>query len=246
MAHTGYLRRSLAKMTAWDFRLPDLLAQLIRWPWTVFNEEMRNHFLRKDLTAFDKVLQWDMKTWFPEQALMKLDRLSMAHGLEARCPFADHRLAEILFQMPLGVLVALSANKNVLRRKYQQGRPYLSKKKRAFYLPFHQRYRAVDRLQEETLTPEVIKAGGVFKYDAIAKLLKGKEHSPLLVEKQVTSIVALMQWMKNTVEIKKRRTLWDKTRLDVTVLLPCFNETRSASGGCTGHPCGIRQYKIFL
>lgn len=185
------------------FYTSDFAAQLSDGP-DGFNEEMRNHFLRKDLTAFDKVLQWDMKTWFPEQALMKLDRLSMAHGLEARCPFADHRLAEILFQMPLGVYKVLSANKNVLRRKYQQGRPYLSKKKRAFYLPFHQRYRAAfDRLQEETLTPEVIKAGGVFKYDAIAKLLKGKEHSPLLVEKQVTSIVALMQWMKNTVEIKE-------------------------------------------
>ncbi len=62
------------------------------------DQEMRAHFFEKDLSIFDKVLRWDLKHWFPEQTLMKLDRLTMAHSLEGRCPFADHHLLEFLFQ----------------------------------------------------------------------------------------------------------------------------------------------------
>ncbi|MEK7265766.1 MAG: asparagine synthase (glutamine-hydrolyzing), partial [Pseudomonadota bacterium] len=40
----------------------------------------------------------DIETWLPGRMLTKVDRASMAHGLEVRAPFLDHRLAEWAFR----------------------------------------------------------------------------------------------------------------------------------------------------
>lgn len=42
----------------------------------------------------------DIETWLPGRMLTKVDRASMAHGLEVRAPFLDHRLAEWAFKLP--------------------------------------------------------------------------------------------------------------------------------------------------
>jgi asparagine synthase (glutamine-hydrolysing) len=42
----------------------------------------------------------DSCTRLPDHPVMLLDRMSMAHGLEARSPFLDHRLAEYCATLP--------------------------------------------------------------------------------------------------------------------------------------------------
>jgi asparagine synthase (glutamine-hydrolysing) len=44
------------------------------------------------------------------------DRNSMAHGIEARVPFLDHRLAELAFSLPANELIRRGRTKDVLRR----------------------------------------------------------------------------------------------------------------------------------
>ena len=42
----------------------------------------------------------DLKVYMPNDPLVKVDRMSMAHGLEVRSPFLDRRLVELAFRIP--------------------------------------------------------------------------------------------------------------------------------------------------
>ena len=42
----------------------------------------------------------DLKVYLPNDPLVKVDRMSMAHGLEVRCPLLDRRVVELAFRIP--------------------------------------------------------------------------------------------------------------------------------------------------
>ncbi len=48
----------------------------------------------------DKMLYSDCMVRMPDHPVMILDRMTMAHGLESRAPFFDHKLAEFCAQIP--------------------------------------------------------------------------------------------------------------------------------------------------
>lgn len=161
------------------------------------HEEMRAHFSRSDTSALDKVMQWDLKTWFPNQTLMKLDRLSMAHSLEGRCPYADYRLIEFLLKIPYGIFNACSHNKRVVRILYQKNASFLPVKKQAFYLPMHNKFNAkAEELIQATLNRKAMEEIGFFRYSFVESLLRNRAASPLLTDKQIMCLVVLLVWLK--------------------------------------------------
>jgi asparagine synthase (glutamine-hydrolysing) len=53
----------------------------------------------------DRMLHADTRLRLPDHPVMILDRTSMAHGLEARAPFMDHKLAEFAARLPVRLKV---------------------------------------------------------------------------------------------------------------------------------------------
>lgn len=57
----------------------------------------------------------DLKVYLPNDPLVKVDRMSMAHGLEVRCPLLDHRLVELAFRIPASQKQRGTHGKTLLR-----------------------------------------------------------------------------------------------------------------------------------
>jgi len=57
----------------------------------------------------------DLATWVPEDLLVKVDRATMAHGLEARPPFLDHVLVEAVLGLPANDRWRPGRDKPILR-----------------------------------------------------------------------------------------------------------------------------------
>ncbi len=62
-----------------------------------------------------RMLHFSRAVFMREDLLMKVDRMTMAHGLEARVPYLDHRLAEVSAGLAPNVLLAGGRTKAVLR-----------------------------------------------------------------------------------------------------------------------------------
>jgi asparagine synthase (glutamine-hydrolysing) len=82
-------------------------------------------------------LYLDINTYLPEDLLVKMDIATMAHSLEARVPFLDHQLMELVAQIPSQFKLNGSRAKFILKRAYSDFLPraILRRKKMGFGVP---------------------------------------------------------------------------------------------------------------
>ena len=88
-------------------------------------------------SAVQRAQYADLKVYMPNDPLVKVDRMSMAHGLEIRCPLLDHRLVELAFQIPTDRKMPNGEPKWLLRSLAERRLPkqILALPKRGFTAP---------------------------------------------------------------------------------------------------------------
>jgi asparagine synthase (glutamine-hydrolysing) len=64
----------------------------------------------------DRLLYADTVTYLPGDLLVKMDRMTMAHSLEARSPFLDHRVLELAASLPPGYKLRGGTGKYILKK----------------------------------------------------------------------------------------------------------------------------------
>ena len=101
-------------------------------------DTFRHHFEAvQDCHWLDQAMYVDIKTWLVDDILYKVDRASMAHSLEVRAPFLDHRLVEFAASLPPNLKLR-GLRKKHLFKKCMQGRlpsAIINAKKEGFSAP---------------------------------------------------------------------------------------------------------------
>ena len=105
-----------------------------------------------------QLLYLNLKTYLLDDLLVKMDRCSMAHGLEARSPFLDLALLEYAFSLPDAMKLRWGRTKVVLRRAFADlvPEPILRRGKMGFGVPLRAWFTTDlrDYLREVLLAPE--------------------------------------------------------------------------------------------
>jgi asparagine synthase (glutamine-hydrolysing) len=71
-------------------------------------------------TRLDRILNTDIETYLPDDLLVKLDRASMAHSMEARSPFLDHELVEFAAKIPAKYKWRHGKKKSILKQAFRK------------------------------------------------------------------------------------------------------------------------------
>lgn len=67
-------------------------------------------------SVLQKAMYADLTVYLPNDVLVKVDRMSMQHGLEVRSPLLDHRIVEFGFRVPASRKMPHLAPKHLLRQ----------------------------------------------------------------------------------------------------------------------------------
>lgn len=111
------------------------------------SEKDQPHQLADRYSTLDEISQmmWvDFHTYLPDDILVKVDRMSMAHGLEVRSPFLDQKVVESVMKMPIGLKLKGFETKSILRKAFRDLLPaqITQRKKHGFMIPLGDWFKA--------------------------------------------------------------------------------------------------------
>ena len=95
------------------------------------------HLFDESLEPLEALTLVHQTTSLPDDMLVKIDRMSMAHSLELRAPFLDHRLAELANRMSFDVKLPGGRTKAVLKKAMEPyfPREFLWRRKQGLDVP---------------------------------------------------------------------------------------------------------------
>jgi asparagine synthase (glutamine-hydrolysing) len=138
-----------------------------------------------------------------DDLLVKTDRASMAHSLEARVPFLDPLVTHLAFALPTRLKVRGLAKKILLRKALEPLLPQevVHGRKRGFSIPAAAWLRGeLEPFARETLSPESLRRQGFFQPAPVTRLLDehvaGKEDW----SRQLWGLLAFTLWYERHVE----------------------------------------------
>jgi asparagine synthase (glutamine-hydrolysing) len=147
----------------------------------------------------NRYLWLDQQYYLPDDILYKCDRMSMAHSLEVRPPFLDHRIVEFAARLPENLKIRNATLKVVLRHLMRGKLPaaVLKRKKEGFDIPAHDWLRGVLRpLLLDTLTRENVENSNLFDWNVIERLLHNHLHRHANLGYHLWGLLTLFLWMK--------------------------------------------------
>jgi asparagine synthase (glutamine-hydrolysing) len=122
----------------------------------------------------DKMLYTDMMTRMPEQLLMLVDHMTMAHSLEDRSPLLEHRVVEYAAAIPANLKIKGNRLKHIFREVAKDflPPPLLSRSKQGFSFPLAYWMKSeLGNLLQDLFMRSRLAEEGYFRRDYMMELL---------------------------------------------------------------------------
>jgi asparagine synthase (glutamine-hydrolysing) len=142
----------------------------------------------------------DFETYLPADLLTKVDRCTMAHGVESRAPFLRAELVEHAFALPESARLRGATGKWVLKRAAAEllPRQITSRRKQGFSPPFSSWARGPLRgLVLDSLSPARLAAAGVLDPAAVQPLLRAHLEGHEDRGRTLWTLLSLQSWAEH-------------------------------------------------
>lgn len=145
----------------------------------------------------------DLHTFLPHNVLEYGDRMSMAHGLEVRLPFTDHKLVELAMRLPARLKLRGSQTKHILRTAMRPRLPaqILQRSKLGLNPPLGIWLRGeLAPLIDQHLSPVAVRRTGWFRPEAVAQLIGDFRSGRRDYSLHLWALLVLEQWRRQVLE----------------------------------------------
>lgn len=150
----------------------------------------RNDYLNRVLWSY-------ARTYLMDEVLVKVDRASMAHGLEVRTPFLDTALVEYVMNLPYRYKYSGFTGKRLLKSVMRGKLPdsIIDRKKKGFGIPLARWLRTdLNPLMHELLSDDALKKSAVFNAGPIQRLIAEHESGTADHRKKLWTLIVFQLW----------------------------------------------------
>jgi asparagine synthase (glutamine-hydrolysing) len=176
---------------------------------SLYDEEFRRHLTRRAedylrelydeslRSDYDRAFAADFLSYLPEDLLVKVDRASMAHGLECRSPFLDQELVEFASSLPPHWKINDRGMKRILKDAVEDWFPagFLERPKMGFSVPIGKWFRGELRpFVEAKLLNGPLDDLRLFKRPALRNMLDEHFSGARDHQSQIWNVLMLALW----------------------------------------------------
>lgn len=173
------------------------------------------------LPELDRILYANLATYLPDDLSVKVDRTTMAHGLEARSPFLDTALIDYVARLPARRKVGLRHVKPVLRQAFwpMLPRQIWDRPKQGFGVPMHRWFRGElgTMFGDEVLAADA-RTAAYLDRDALGRMLAEHRAHEGDHGARLWTVLVLERWLRRSERPVETRPPGGDALLDVATL----------------------------
>jgi asparagine synthase (glutamine-hydrolysing) len=150
-----------------------------------------------DGDALDRLQYVDARLYLPADILVKTDRMTMAHSLEARVPFLDRAVVELARRIPSHLRLHGLTAKYLLRRAMADRLPpaVVRGRKRGFNVPIPSWLSGgLREFAHDALAPARVRRQGLLDPDAVGRLLADHGARRADLSRPIWTLLVLSVW----------------------------------------------------
>ena len=149
-----------------------------------------------------QLVEANMRSYLPDDLLIKADRCSMQASLEARAPFLDHQLAEYGATIPFNLKLNGSRTKHILKEAARGLLPdsIIDRKKHGFGVPLGAWLRRDMEQARDILLSQRARERGLLEMSVVERLIVEHETGARDHNRQLWALLTLEEWHRQFVD----------------------------------------------